>query len=63
MATEAPAKQGISKIWAFFKSSFTDRPNDEFGAGLTAFKNEWDVIPEKDKEQIRNGIANGSLTY
>jgi hypothetical protein len=63
MATEAPAKQGISKICAFFKSSFTDRPNEVHGAGLTAFKNEWDAMPEKDKADIRSGIDNGTLTY
>lgn len=55
--------EGISKVWAFFKSSFADRPNAEFGAGLTAFKEEWTRLSEKDKEQIRNGLADGSLNY
>jgi hypothetical protein len=54
---------GISKIWAFFNSSFRDRPNDILGAGLSAFKAEWDAMPEKDKADIRKGIEDGSLTY
>lgn len=53
---------GISKIWAFFKSSFVDRPSDK-GNGLTAFKAEWDELDESDKVSIRAGIENGSLTY
>jgi hypothetical protein len=57
------APTGISAIWAFFKSSFADRPNEEHGAGLTAFKHEWDAIPEDGKAQIRAGLDDGSLTY
>lgn len=62
--TQMPPVQptGISKIWAFFKSSFTDRPSDK-GTGLTAFKAEWDDLPENDKADIRKGVENGSLTY
>lgn len=54
---------GISKIWAFFKSAFAENPNPVHGAGLSAFKNEWDALAEKDKEDIRQGIEDGSLTY
>lgn len=55
--------EGISKVWTFFKSSFADRPNPEFGSGLTAFREEWGQLPETDKAQIRSGIADGTLSY
>jgi len=58
-----PAKPGISKIWAFFKASFTDRPNSAHGSGLTAFKEEWTALSDESKEQIRQGIESGTLTY
>jgi hypothetical protein len=54
---------GISKIWLFFKQSFIDRPNEDKGAGLSAFKAEWDAMEEKDRAHIRAGIENGTLTY
>lgn len=54
---------GISKVWAVFKSSFTDRPNEQYGSGLTAFKNEWDQLDEAGKADIRSGVEDGSLTY
>ena len=57
------ALPGISKIWAFFKSSYNDRPNSQHGSGLTAFKEEWGQLSEVDKSQIRAGIENSSLTY
>ncbi len=47
-------QQPISKVWAFFKGAV---PN------LTAFKNEWAELSEQDKQQIRTGIENGTLTY
>jgi hypothetical protein len=57
------APTGISKVWTFFRSSFTDRPNPESGSGLTAFKAEWDAMSEKDRADIRKGIDDDSLTY
>lgn len=57
------ATTGISKVWTFFKDSFAARPNAKDGPGLTAFKNEWGELSESDKESIRNGIENGTLTY
>jgi hypothetical protein len=30
---------------------------------LSAFRKDWQKFSEKDKEQIRLGIGNGSLTY
>lgn len=55
--------EGISKIWSFFKGSFAARPHPDKGAGLTAFKEEWSELPEKDKEELRQGIQNGTLNY
>lgn len=54
--------EGISKVWAFFKSAYQNHA-DSSKNGLTAFKNDWGMLTEKDREQIRNGIANDSLTY
>lgn len=42
-----------------------------FGMKLTDFRNQWSPsedytgprLTERDKEQLREGIANGSLTY
>jgi hypothetical protein len=57
------ADTGITKVWAFFKPSFVDRPNAEHGSGLTAFKKEWDAMDSEAKEQIRAGIQSGTLNY
>ena len=29
----------------------------------TAFKNEWQQLTDTDKEQLKSGIADGTLTY
>lgn len=34
-----------------------------FGMNLSQFKTEWLTLPEKDRDQIREGLDNGSLTY
>lgn len=34
-----------------------------FGMTLVEMKNEWVKMPEKDKEDIKRGLADGSLTY
>lgn len=37
---------------------------DFFGySSLSAFSADWKQMPEQDREQIRTGIGNGSLTY
>jgi hypothetical protein len=53
---------GISKVWAFFKPAFTNQA-DVKRNGLTCFKNEWGQLTEDDREQIRTGIENDTLTY
>ncbi len=57
-AANGPSRP-ISKIWAFFKSAYQDGPK----SGLTQFKNEWALLSEKEKDDISNGIVNGTLTY
>lgn len=54
--------EGINKIWQFFKPAY-EGWTDPAMNGLKAFKNDWDALPEKDKEDLRLGIGNGSLTY
>lgn len=34
-----------------------------FGIPLALFRKEWSELAEADKEQLRQGIGNGSLTY
>jgi hypothetical protein len=60
VATEK--KRPISKIWAFFKSAYTGVYPPERN-GLTCFKNEWSALSDKDKDDIANGVENGSLSY
>jgi len=55
--------EGISKIWTFFRSSFTERPNEDHGSGLTAFKKEWDAMTEDGRADLRKGIGDDTLTY
>lgn len=33
------------------------------GQTLTDFSKEWKALPEEDKNQLREGLGNGSLTY
>lgn len=61
--TATSPNEGINKVWQFFRSSFTDRPNPEHGAGLTAFRAEWAELSSDDKAQIREGLQNGTHTY
>jgi hypothetical protein len=63
MAEVKAPSTGISKVWNYFKTSFQARPNPEFGSGLTAFKEEWSVLSETAKADIRAGIENGTATY
>lgn len=49
------AETTIGKIWAFFKSAYPE--------GLKAFKEDWDKLTETDREHIRAGIGNDTLTY
>jgi len=44
----------MKPVWDYFKSTF---------ANLSTFKAEWAALPEKDREQLKSGIENGSLTY
>lgn len=30
---------------------------------VKAFRDDWNMLTDEDKEQIRSGILNGSLTY
>lgn len=34
-----------------------------FGGPLGQFKKEWDLLTDSDKEQIRQGFNDGTLTY
>lgn len=36
---------------------------DYFGMTSAEMIKEWKALPDEAKEQIRNGILNGSLTY
>ena len=44
----------MKPIWDFFKDTY---------ANLSAFKADWDRLPESDRADLRKGIENGSLTY
>lgn len=46
----------IKQVREFF--THPDRP-----LSLTEFKNDWGQMTDQDKDQIKNGIGNGSLTY
>lgn len=48
------AGSGIAEVWKYFKDTY---PN------MAAFKADWEKLSEKDKQDLRSGIANGSLTY
>ena len=60
----APEKKSrpISKIWAFFKSAYIGQSPPERN-GLTAFKNEWVALSDSARDDIANGIEDGSLAY
>jgi hypothetical protein len=49
---------GIGVVWTYFKPAYVAT-----GGNLTSFKNDWTALSPTDKEQIRAGIENGSLTY
>jgi hypothetical protein len=49
---------GIGVVWTYFKAAYLAT-----GGNLTSFKNDWTALSSKDKEDIRSGIDNGSLTY
>lgn len=36
---------------------------DYFGMKLSEFKKEWEKMTETDKEQLKKGIGDGTLTY
>lgn len=55
MANSDGPSRPIGKIWTFFKSAYDGK--------LSIFKAEWSALSEKDKDDIANGIENGSLTY
>jgi hypothetical protein len=54
---------GISKVWAFMKPAYIEPEVPHENRGLSGFKKEWSELTEKDREQIRIGVENDTLTY
>lgn len=50
----ADATVKLSTIATFFRKP---------GEGLAAFTKEWKDLPDKDKDQVKAGFADGSMTY
>lgn len=48
----ATTKVGI--VYKFFKDGYTN---------LSEFKKDWDALSQESKDQLAEGIENGSLTY
>jgi hypothetical protein len=46
-----PTENGLKVVMAFF------------GMNAKDMMREWKALTQKDKDDIRNGIENGSLTY
>lgn len=51
---DAPKKATVSEIKSALKLG-TETLKD--------FTNEWKNLPEKDKEDLRKGVGDGSMTY
>lgn len=51
-ATKTPVEVPINTIRKFF--GYTS---------ATAFAHDWKLLSDRDKDQIRRGIGDGSLTY
>lgn len=56
MATDVGT--GINKVWAVFKPAYIEN-----NLSLRDFSNEWKLLTEKDREQIRGGIFDGTMNY
>ena len=52
----------LNTVYKFFGKA----PENEFRPSpgtLTTFREEWKALSETDKNQLEEGIANGTLTY
>ena len=54
MAESEAKTTGIGAVMKFFRGD---------GDSLSSFKTEWDALTAQDKEDLRKGIQDGSLTY
>lgn len=49
-----PAPDSLAEIAKYFRGP---------GQSLSDFSKEWKTLPDKDKDDIRKGFADGSMTY
>lgn len=54
MANEKGSRPTLLDIKNYFRKD---------GDTLSGFRNEWQALTEEDKEQIKSGFENGSMTY
>jgi len=52
----------VNEVWKFFSSAYTGRDDLPFSP-LKTFSQEWALLPEADRVQIRTGVENGTLNY
>lgn len=45
---------GIAAVWQYFKDTYPS---------MAAFKADWERLTEQDKQDLRSGIVDGTLTY
>jgi hypothetical protein len=57
----AEAATGIAVVAKFFGTKGASKTGGY--DGLTAFRQDWEKLTPEDKQQLRDGIANGTLTY
>jgi hypothetical protein len=55
------AETGILKVWPYMKPAYISQT--PVALTITNFKAEWAELSGESKEQLRDGIVNGSLTY
>jgi hypothetical protein len=63
---EKPTPSGIGVVYKFFKETYEAeglRGNVDGEGPLTRFKNHWTELSDQDKQDIRGGIEDGTLTY
>jgi hypothetical protein len=54
MAESKPASTGISQVAKVLRLP---------GETLASFSAQWKALPDSDKEQLRQGVLDGTLTY
>jgi hypothetical protein len=48
----------MSQIWTYFKSTY-----EGTGGGMAQFRKDWQDLTEQDRDDLRNGLEDGTLTY